>query len=105
MEGVGQESKVSRTEMNRAFQFGWKVGVGGREEAPAAMDEVGEGGRCQDTGVLKPELLNMDCANHLIFCFPTKLPHDGDDASPGGHTLITGSDTLIKVWTEPRKYW
>lgn len=65
MKGAGQDSNVSRTQMNRAFQFGWKVGVGQREEAPAGKDEVGEGGRCQDTGVLKPELLKLECANHL----------------------------------------
>lgn len=30
MKGGGQETKVSRTEKSRAFQFGWKV-VGGLE--------------------------------------------------------------------------
>lgn len=50
--------------MNGAFQFGWKVGVGGREEALVAKNEVEEGGRCPDTGVLKPELLQLDCASH-----------------------------------------
>lgn len=50
--------------MNGAFQFGWKVGVGGREESPAAKNEVEEGGKCLDIGVLKPELLQLDCAKH-----------------------------------------
>lgn len=41
----------------------------------------------------------------LMILLSYQAPRDGDAAGPGGHTLITGLDTLIKVWNDPHKYW